>query len=104
MDNRVQFAPSLRPIAPHLLTRRALRFLTAWNLTRKREPPCLSSIGKTSRRAASSSTARAALPREEMIAFAAEFDPQPMHLDEAAARTTMLGGLARVRLVSSAAS
>lgn len=34
------------------------------------------------------------LPREEMIAFAAEFDPQPMHLDEAAARATMLGGLA----------
>jgi acyl dehydratase len=33
------------------------------------------------------------LPREEMIAFAAEFDPQPMHLDEAAARQTMLGGL-----------
>jgi acyl dehydratase len=34
------------------------------------------------------------LPREEMIAFAAEFDPQPLHLDEAAARQTMLGGLA----------
>ena len=33
------------------------------------------------------------LPREEMIAFAAEFDPQPMHLDEAAAQQTMLGGL-----------
>ncbi len=33
------------------------------------------------------------LPRDEMIAFAAEFDPQPMHLDEAAARETMLGGL-----------
>jgi acyl dehydratase len=31
--------------------------------------------------------------REEMIAFAAEFDPQPMHLDEAAAGATMLGGL-----------
>lgn len=28
-----------------------------------------------------------------MVAFAAEFDPQPMHLDEAAARATMLGGL-----------
>ena len=24
--------------------------------------------------------------REEIVAFAAEFDPQPMHLDEAAAR------------------
>jgi acyl dehydratase len=34
------------------------------------------------------------LPRDEMIAFAAEFDPQPMHLDEQAARQTMLGGLA----------
>ena len=34
------------------------------------------------------------LPRGEMIAFAAEFDPQPMHLDEAAAEHTMLGGLA----------
>jgi acyl dehydratase len=31
--------------------------------------------------------------REEILAFAAEFDPQPMHLDEAAARATMLGGL-----------
>jgi len=34
------------------------------------------------------------LPRDEMIAFAAEFDPQPMHLDEAAAQQSMLGGLA----------
>ena len=33
------------------------------------------------------------LPRDEMIAFAAEFDPQPMHLDETAVRQTMLGGL-----------
>lgn len=32
--------------------------------------------------------------REEIIAFAAEFDPQPFHLDEAAAADTMLGGLA----------
>lgn len=32
--------------------------------------------------------------REEIIAFAAEFDPQPMHLDEGAARASMLGGLA----------
>ena len=31
--------------------------------------------------------------REEIVAFAAEFDPQPMHLDEAAASTTLLGGL-----------
>ena len=32
--------------------------------------------------------------REEMLAFAAEFDPQPMHLDEAAAAHSMLKGLA----------
>jgi len=31
--------------------------------------------------------------REEILAFAAEFDPQPMHLDEEAARQTMLKGL-----------
>ena len=33
------------------------------------------------------------LPREEMIGFAAEFDPQPMHLDDETARHTMMGGL-----------
>ncbi len=32
--------------------------------------------------------------RAEIIAFAAEFDPQPMHMDEAAASATLLGGLA----------
>jgi acyl dehydratase len=32
--------------------------------------------------------------REEIIEFAAAFDPQPMHLDEEAARASMLGGLA----------
>jgi len=31
--------------------------------------------------------------REEMLAFAAEFDPQPMHLDEEAAQRSMLKGL-----------
>ena len=31
--------------------------------------------------------------REEILAFAAEFDPQPMHLDEAAATRSMLKGL-----------
>src|SRR5882762_681261 len=31
--------------------------------------------------------------REEILAFAAEFDPQPMHLDEQAARRSMLKGL-----------
>ena len=30
---------------------------------------------------------------DEIIAFAREFDPQPFHLDEAAARGTMAGGL-----------
>jgi acyl dehydratase len=33
------------------------------------------------------------ISREEIVAFAAEFDPQPMHLDEEAARATLLGGL-----------
>src|SRR3982074_2481916 len=33
------------------------------------------------------------VPREEIIAFAAEFDPQPMHLDEEAAKQSMLKGL-----------
>ena len=33
------------------------------------------------------------MTREEIVAFAAEFDPQPMHLDEAAASATLLGGL-----------
>ena len=30
---------------------------------------------------------------EEIKAFAAEFDPQPMHLDEEAAKKTIVGGL-----------
>ena len=30
----------------------------------------------------------------EIIAFAREFDPQPMHMDEAAGRASILGGLA----------
>jgi acyl dehydratase len=32
--------------------------------------------------------------KDEIVAFAAAFDPQPMHLDEAAADASMLGGLA----------
>ena len=32
--------------------------------------------------------------REEILAFAAEYDPQPMHLDEEAASRSMLQGLA----------
>jgi acyl dehydratase len=31
--------------------------------------------------------------REDILAFAAEFDPQPMHLDEEAAKQSMLKGL-----------
>ncbi|MDB5549076.1 MAG: enoyl-CoA hydratase [Tardiphaga sp.] len=31
--------------------------------------------------------------REEIIAFAREYDPQPMHLDDAAANASMLKGL-----------
>jgi acyl dehydratase len=31
--------------------------------------------------------------REEILEFAGEFDPQPMHLDEEAASRSMLGGL-----------
>ncbi|MEM7300772.1 MAG: MaoC family dehydratase [Pseudomonadota bacterium] len=32
--------------------------------------------------------------KEEIIAFASEFDPQPFHLDEEAAKLSPLGGLA----------
>jgi len=31
---------------------------------------------------------------DEIITFAREFDPQPMHMDEAAGRASILGGLA----------
>ena len=34
------------------------------------------------------------ITREEIIAFAAEYDPQPMHLDDAAADASLLKGLA----------
>lgn len=33
------------------------------------------------------------ITREEIVAYAREFDPQPFHLDEEAARHSMLGGL-----------
>jgi acyl dehydratase len=36
---------------------------------------------------------RKTVTREEIVAFAAVYDPQPMHLDEAAAADTLLGGL-----------
>ena len=32
--------------------------------------------------------------RDEVLTFAREFDPQPMHLDEAAAAKSLLGGIA----------
>ena len=34
------------------------------------------------------------ISKEDVIEFAQEFDPQPMHLDENMAKKTMLGGLA----------
>lgn len=34
------------------------------------------------------------ISRAEIVAFAAEFDPQPFHLDERAAADSLLGGLA----------
>jgi acyl dehydratase len=35
-----------------------------------------------------------AVTKDEIIEFASEFDPQPHHLDEEAAKNSMLGGLA----------
>lgn len=35
-----------------------------------------------------------AVNKKQIIAFAAEFDPQPFHLDEVAAQDTIFGGLA----------
>ena len=37
---------------------------------------------------------RLRIDKERVLAFAAEFDPQPFHLDEAAARDSIFGGLA----------
>lgn len=37
---------------------------------------------------------RLRIDKERVLAFAAEFDPQPFHLDEAAARNSIFGGLA----------
>ena len=42
--------------------------------------------------------------REEILAFAAEFDPQPMHLDEAAAKRIDAEGPVRFGLASRARS
>jgi acyl dehydratase len=40
------------------------------------------------------SLGKAILSRDDIIAFASEFDAQPFHLDDSAAETTLLGGLA----------
>lgn len=37
---------------------------------------------------------RLRVDRDQIIAFAAQFDPQPYHLDEEAARKSIFGGLA----------
>ena len=37
---------------------------------------------------------RLRIEKERIKSFAAEFDPQPFHLDEAAARDSFFGGLA----------
>jgi acyl dehydratase len=34
------------------------------------------------------------ITRDEIVTFAAQFDPQPFHLDDAAAASTLFGGLA----------
>ena len=41
-----------------------------------------------------SGSARIRVDRERIKSFAAEFDPQPFHLDESAAQGSMFGGLA----------
>ena len=38
-------------------------------------------------------TRRAPVTKDEILEFAREFDPQPFHLDEAAAAASLLGGL-----------
>src|ERR1700732_4827466 len=40
------------------------------------------------------SSGRLRIDKERIFAFAAEFDPQPFHLNEAAARHSIFGGLA----------
>ena len=63
-----------------------LRQLTAMAMTTL----CLS---RTFRRARSSNTAAVEVTAEDIVAFAREFDPQPFHLDEEAARESATGGL-----------
>ena len=52
--------------------------------------PCSS---RTWRRGRASGPARGQVTAREMTEFAAQFDPQPFHLDDAAARGTLFGGL-----------
>ncbi len=52
------------------------------------------STWKTWRWATSSPAANTPWTRRRSPAFAAQFDPQPFHLDDAAARDTLFGGLA----------
>ena len=40
------------------------------------------------------SSGKATVSKEDILRFAEEFDPQPFHLDEEAAKDTILGGLA----------
>jgi acyl dehydratase len=39
-------------------------------------------------------TGETTVSKEDILRFAAEYDPQPFHLDDEAAKKTMLGGLA----------
>src|SRR5262245_43978539 len=39
-------------------------------------------------------SARMTIDKDQIIAFAGQFDPQPYHLDEEAARKSVFGGLA----------
>ena len=43
-------------------------------------------------------TGRKRVDKDEIFAFAREFDPQPYHLDEEAARRSPFGGIGRKRL------
>lgn len=38
-------------------------------------------------------TGSTVIGRDDIVTFAAQYDPQPMHLDDAAARDTLFGGL-----------
>jgi len=43
-------------------------------------------------------SARMTIDKDQIIAFAGQFDPQPYHLDEEAAHKSVFGGLAGERL------